>query len=164
MKKLLCLFACACLTFVSTSTVFATPSLQDIVYMSDIDGLVKAVMLYGMTNGITYNGTNYMFVVEPVAARRSVLKKLEPTLQMEKVYEMKLGNVISVNELIFTDSTGKMKVESSNSEVAKVITNDKLDQYITCVGQGTSLITVTLMENDVYTSVSKSFELVVFEE
>ena len=40
-------------------------STEDVVYMSDIDGLVKAVMLYGVTNGITYNGTNYMFVVEP---------------------------------------------------------------------------------------------------
>jgi hypothetical protein len=38
---------------------------EEVVYMSDIDGLVTAVMLYGVTNGITYNGTNYMFVVEP---------------------------------------------------------------------------------------------------
>ncbi len=38
---------------------------EEVVYMSDIDGLVKAVMLYGVTNGITYNGTNYVFVVEP---------------------------------------------------------------------------------------------------
>lgn len=39
--------------------------IEEVVYMSDIDGLVKAIMLYGVTNGITYNGTNYMFVVEP---------------------------------------------------------------------------------------------------
>ena len=38
---------------------------EEVVYMSDIDGLVTAVMLYGVTNGITYNGTNYVFVVEP---------------------------------------------------------------------------------------------------
>ncbi len=43
----------------------ARGSIEEVVYMSDIDGLVKAVMLYGVTNGITYNGTNYMFVVEP---------------------------------------------------------------------------------------------------
>lgn len=41
-------------------------SVEEVVYMSDIDGLVKAVMLYGVTNGITFQGTNYVFVVEDV--------------------------------------------------------------------------------------------------
>lgn len=64
----------ACVAMLSTTsmiprTVKGNPrpasQIEEVVYMSDIDGLVKAVMLYGVTNGITYNGTNYMFVVEP---------------------------------------------------------------------------------------------------
>lgn len=50
---------------VKGSTVTARTT-EDVVYMSDIDRLVKEVMLYGVTNGIMFNGTNYVFVVEGV--------------------------------------------------------------------------------------------------
>lgn len=38
---------------------------ETVAYLSDIDRMATEVIIYGMTNGIALNGTNYVLVVEP---------------------------------------------------------------------------------------------------
>jgi predicted alpha/beta-fold hydrolase len=45
--------------------MFSRGQTEEIAYISDIDRMATDVIIYGMTNGISLNGTNYILVVEP---------------------------------------------------------------------------------------------------
>lgn len=121
---------------------------EEVVYLSEIDGLVTAVMLYGVTNGITFQGTNYVFVVEdvgpatpptPVVRRETVFHfngspdetyLIEGTLDRGKLIELGL----------FDDDMEDWIKQPTSVEIGSAVTSIEAFAFQDCSGLTTMTI------------------------